>query len=98
MDCTYHEWIGCSPSDHIWQTDDESISLGVLPEKTAYCNEKCNRFLRESADQLQIAMVAQPMVVLGVELCSLAENEYIIPKSGQNISMCVFITFYCSLI
>lgn len=87
MDCTYHEWIEWSSPDHIWPTDDVSITLGVLPEKTVYCNEQCNKFLRESAEQLQIAMVTPPMVVLGVDLCSLAGNEDIIPKSGQKFSL-----------
>ncbi|XP_066996010.1 uncharacterized protein [Anabrus simplex] len=44
----------------------------VLPERTAFCNDHCTSFLRESAEQLQYP---PPMVVLGVDLCSLDTME-----------------------
>ncbi|PSN46735.1 hypothetical protein C0J52_00880, partial [Blattella germanica] len=62
--------------EDLWWEGSITTDVAALPARTAFCTDHCAQFLYESAEQLQY----NPLVVLGVNLSSLADEFSWLPS------------------
>jgi FOG: Zn-finger len=63
--------------------DTATAPAQCLPARTVYCTDQCSEYLNESAEQLQYSPQASPIVVLGVNLSSLADDFSWLPSIDE---------------